>query len=65
MRLRPKYAWLLAFTAAFAVLAGFVFWGTWSLSACPVMPDSPMTFPPEGTAGEFLRRWVETGLFMP
>ena len=65
MRLRPKYAWLLAFTAAFAVLAGFVFWGTWSLSACPVMPDSPMTFPPEGTAREFLRRWVETGLFMP
>ena len=65
MRLRPKYAWFLAFTAAFAVLAGFVFWGTWSLDACPVMPDSPMTFPVGGTLGEFLRRWVETGLFMP
>jgi len=37
--LRPKAAWFLAFTAAFALLAGFVFWGTWSPDAAPVMPD--------------------------
>ncbi len=37
--LKPRQAWFLAFTAAFAVLAGFVFWGTWSADVNPVMPD--------------------------
>lgn len=65
MRLKPKQAWFLAFTAVFAVLAGFVFWGTWSTAACPVMPDARMTFPAEGYIAGFLRDWVRTGKFVP
>ena len=30
-----------AFTAFFAVLATFVFWGTWSPDVTPIMPDAP------------------------
>ena len=65
MRLRPTQAYLLAFTAVFAVLAGFVFWGTWSLSACPVMPDTAMSFPVSGHVADFLRDWIAKGRFVP
>ena len=65
MRLRPEQAWFLAFTGLFAVLAGFVFWGTWSLSSCPVMPDARMTFPASGYVAEFLRGWIGNGKFVP
>ncbi len=65
MRLEPRKAWFLAFTAVFAVLAGFVFWGTWSLAACPVMPDARMTFPAQGYVGDVLRAWVGNGKFVP
>jgi len=40
--LRPKAAWFLAFTAAFAVLVGYVFWGAWSLDFAPIMPDDTL-----------------------
>lgn len=36
---QSRLVWFAAFTAAFAGLAAFVFWGTWSLDAAPVMPD--------------------------
>jgi hypothetical protein len=65
MRIKPAQAYFLAFTALFSVLAGFVFWGTWSLSACPVMPDARMTFPASGYVAGFLRDWVKTGKFVP
>lgn len=65
MRLKPAQAYFLAFTAVFAVLAGFVFWGTWSLSACPVMPDARMTFPESGYLADCLREWIERGKFVP
>lgn len=65
MRLSRRQAWFLAFTAAFAVLAGFVFWGTWSLSACPVMPDARMAFPTDGYWGDVLRGWIGNGKFVP
>jgi hypothetical protein len=65
MRLKPTTAYFLAFTALFAALAGFVFWGTWSISVCPVMPDARMTFPAEGTAAEFVRGWLANGKFVP
>ena len=65
MRLGPKHAWFLAFAAAFAALAGFVFWGTWSLSACPVMPDAQMSFPEKGYIDGFLRDWILRGRFAP
>lgn len=65
MRLKPAQAYFLAFTALFAVLAGFVFWGTWSLSACPVMPDARMTFSATGYVADVLREWVGNGKFVP
>ena len=39
MKLNEKWGWFLGFTAVFAALAGFVFWGTWSTDFAPVMPD--------------------------
>ena len=65
MRVKPRLAWFLAFVAAFAALAGFVFWGTWSLDACPVMPDARMTFPVSGNVSDFVREWIGTGRFTP
>lgn len=65
MRLKPAQAYILAFTALFAVLAGFVFWGTWSLSACPVMPDTRMYFPESGNVADVLREWIKNGKFIP
>lgn len=59
---RRQYGFLL-YTAAFAALAAWVFAGTWSLDACPVMPDAAMAFP-EGPAWRaFLRDWRATGKF--
>ena len=64
MRLKPKYAWFLAFTAVFAALAGFVFWGTWSLDVVPVMPDSPMVHSPYWFE-DWWRNWAQDGKFVP
>lgn len=41
MRVNPKALWFAGFTAVFAALAAYVFWGTWSLDVAPVMPDDP------------------------
>ena len=35
----PRTAWFLAFSAVFASLAAYVFWGAWSPGVTPVMPD--------------------------
>ena len=64
MRLKSKHIWFLAFTAAFAVLAGFVFWGTWSLDYAPVMPDAPLTFSPDWLS-DWWRSWLREGSFVP
>lgn len=65
MRIRQRQAWFFAFVAVFAALAGFVFWGTWSSWACPVMPDSAMTFPEGSAAERFIRSWLGNGKFIP
>lgn len=67
MRMRTKYAWFAAFTVLYAVLVAFVFWGTWSLSVAPVMPDCPITHPLDYTARltRWAARWLETGKFVP
>ena len=45
----------MGFTAFFAVLMAFVFWGTWSSAVSFVQPDQPVAYP-----GDFLlRRWRE------
>ena len=41
-----RIGWFAVFTAVFAVLAAFVFWGTWSTNFAPVMPDSAIVYPP-------------------
>ncbi len=64
MRLKPKQAWLLAFAAVFAALAGYVFWGTWSPSMAPVMPDCPTSYPVHWFRS-FLAGWLENGKFAP
>ena len=45
MTLSPKRTHFIAFTAIFAALAMFVFWGTWSTDFAPIMPDHPITWP--------------------
>lgn len=55
------------FTAVFAALAAFVFWGTWSTRVAPVMPDDAMA----ATVGygDVLRRalaaFLESGKLLP
>ena len=59
-----KWFWFLGFTAVFAALAGFVFWGTWSLDFAPVMPDSPIVYSSEHLVN-FVRTWMQNGIFIP
>ena len=62
--MKEKHIWFLCFTAVFAALAGFVFWGTWSLDFEPVMPDCPTDFAP-GFACRALRGMMTNGFFVP
>ena len=64
MRLRPKLAWFVGFTAVFAALVAFIFWGTWSLDLVPVMPDCPTTHHPDFVAAH-LRGILSSGCFVP
>jgi len=52
------------FTAAFAVLAAWVFDGTWALDMAPVMPDCPVSFSAEPVR-EWVNGWMESGKFVP
>jgi hypothetical protein len=56
--------WFPAFTAVFAVLAGIVFWGTWSPGVVPVMPDCATSFSCD-RAGDLYRLWLNSGKFVP
>ena len=62
--MKEKHLWFLGFTAVFAALAGFVFWGTWSTDFAPVMPDCPFMYGPGYAAGTF-RSMFESGRFNP
>ena len=64
MRLRAKQIWFLAFTAVFAVLAGSVFWGTWSTDFAPIMPDCPTSYPVRWFR-EAVAAWLGSGKFAP
>ena len=64
MKLNEKWGWSLGFTAVFAALAGFVFWGTWSTDFAPVMPDCPIVHGPFDPAG-VLRGMFASGKFVP
>jgi len=64
MRFKPSACAFIAFAAFFAAMAAFVFWGTWSLDAAPVMPDCPVAHP-----ADRLARWMDgflaSGKFVP
>ena len=55
------------FTAVFAILAAYVFWGTWSTSVAPVMPDCATVHPLDyGTRiGNWFTSWLQNGSFLP
>ena len=62
--MKAKHYWFLGFTAVFAVLVGFVFWGTWSTDFAPVMPDSPIIYSPWHLAN-WCREWMVNGRSIP
>ena len=62
--MKEKHFWFLGFTAVFAALAGYVFWGTWSTDFAPVMPDCPFVYGPGYAAGIF-RGMFESGKAVP
>ena len=62
--MKEKHFWFLGFTAVFAALVGFVFWGTWSTDFAPVMPDCPFVYGPDYAAGVF-RGMFESGRWAP
>jgi len=67
MRIAPKWSWFLAFTALFAVLAGYVFWGCWALNVTFVSPDDGVGF--FTSYGDVLAQWwngfVTSGRMQP
>ena len=63
-QIRQRQIWFLGFTAVFAALAGFVFWGAWSMDFAPVMPDSPIIYSPEHLANWCRECW-QSGHFIP
>lgn len=67
MRLSRKFAWFAAFTAVFAGLAAFVFWGTWSLDFAPVMPDDTIVHPMAYADywAKSVRKFLTSGKFIP
>ena len=64
MRIGRAWGWFAGFTAVFAALAAYVFWGTWSLDVVPVMPDATTTYPADQVARSF-RGLLESGRFIP
>ena len=64
MKLKARWGWFLGFTAVFAVLAAWVFWGTWSMGFAPVMPDCPITHSPYWFTGVW-RGILTSGKFVP
>ncbi|MBQ3288108.1 MAG: hypothetical protein IJH50_01695 [Kiritimatiellae bacterium] len=63
-RISDRTGWFLAFSAVFAALVGYVFWGTWSPDMAPVMPDAWTTYPATLLADQ-LRGFWESGRFIP
>lgn len=64
MPLKPRFVWFFAFTAVFAVIASFIFWGTWSFAVAPVMPDCPLP-DSAGYVASWIDGWFKNGKFIP
>ena len=54
----------ILYTAFYAALATFVWWGAWPLDRSMIQPDHGMTFPPD-KAAQFVRGVLEGGSFVP
>ena len=54
----------IAYTAFYAALAAFIWWGAWPLDRSMVQPDHAMVFPPD-KAAQFVRGLLEGGTFIP
>lgn len=67
MRISPKWGWLLGFSAVFAALVAFVFWGCWATGVTFVAPDDPISF--LTAYDDIVARWwngfVATGRMQP
>ena len=63
-RISPRLCWFLGFSAVFAALAAFAFWGTWSPDVAPVMPDCWTTYSPTFLS-DHLHGLIESGRFIP
>ena len=61
--MKEKHFWFLGFTAVFAVLVGFVYWGTWSTNFAPMMPECQNIYSP-GYAMGTLRGMIMSGKFV-
>ena len=62
--MKRDFWWFAGFTAVFAALMAYVFWGTWSPAVAFVQPDQPVAYP----ADFLLRKWREIcggGAFVP
>ena len=67
MRLGPRWGWFLGFSAVFAALAAFVFWGCWATGVTFIAPDDPISFL-TATGDVFARWWngfLTTGRMQP
>ena len=67
MRIGPKWGWFLGFSAVFAALAAFVFWGCWATNVTFIAPDDPISF--RTAYGDILVGWLNgfltTGRVLP
>lgn len=65
--MRKDHRVFLVFTAVFAVLAAFVFWGCWSIGVTHISPDDGVVF--TASYGDVLTRWwngfLVTGKMLP
>ena len=62
--MKRSLIWFVGFTAFFAALMAYVFWGTWSPDVAFVQPDQPVAHP----ADFLLRKWSDIcggGSFVP
>ena len=62
--MKRDFWWFVGFTAFFAALMAYVFWGTWSTAVSFVQPDQPLAYPSDF----LLRKWREIcggGAFVP
>ena len=64
VQIGQKQFWFFGFTAVFAALAAWVFWGAWSTDFAFVAPDAPLMHSPDSLS-DWWRNWRSSGKFVP